>query len=419
MHVCHVNNFLYPRGGSERVMLDEAALLRRRGHTVSFFGRRFPQDTVGDHAEYYPTGVELEQLSSLRKLQLLPRLIYNRETYRRGVHFLQATAPDVLHAHNIYGGLTTAVLDAAARCARPVVMTLHDYKLICPSYLALDHGRVCQACDGGRFYQCLFRRCHKGSLVASAVYGAEAYFTTWLHKYAPVHRFLCPSRFLRERLLANGIAPERAIYLPNAVDAAQCTPAVGGGEYVLYVGRLSHEKGVMTLVRAVAPLAIPVRLVGTGPVRPELAAFIDAHGLGERVRLLGYQTGATLAELYRGAALCVTPSEWYENAPLAVLEAFAYGKPVLGTHLGGIPELVTEGHTGRLVAPGQVEALREAIKALWAERAALGDMGQQARALVLARFAPDQHIAALEGIYHDALPASTARDAAVSAPLPG
>mgnify|MGYP003584120504 CR=1 FL=1 len=399
MRVAYLNNYLSLRGGSERVMFDEAALLRRRGHDVSFFSRRGPKDIEHEHAGFYLPNVVIEELHGWAKARRAFQVVYNPAMGRAFRKFLRAVRPQVLHAHNIYGGLTTAVLDVARAEGLPTVLTAHDYKLVCPSYRALARGKPCAACQGGRFYRCVLRRCHKDSLVASLVYAAETYFTIWGRKYAPVSHFLCPSRFMRDVLLANGYAPERVLYLPNAIDAAAIEPTPGQGDYVLYSGRLSPEKGLPTLLRAMVGLPLPLRIAGDGPLRAELERFVDGHGLRDRVTFTGHLAGPDLARQYREAAFVALPSEWYENAPVAALEAFAHGKPVVGSNLGGIPELVENGRTGRLFPAGDADALRECLAATWNDRAARGEMGAAARRRVVAEFSAERHAEALLELY--------------------
>lgn len=403
MKLCYLNNHLYLRGGSERVMFTEAALMRKEGLDVSFFGCRGPDDLERAHAALYPPAVPIDRLAGLDKWRHALRVVYNPGIGRAFRRFLDAVQPRLLHAHNIYGGLTTAVLDVARDAGLPVVLTAHDYKLVCPSYLALDHGRVCTACEGGRFYRCLLKRCHKSSLAASALYTAEAYLAAWGRKYAVVRRILCASRFMHRRLLENGYAPERLTVLPNPVDTASVEPSIGDGAHALYIGRLSPEKGVPTLLRAIEELDIPLRLVGEGPLRGDLESQAGRGRLRDRVAFAGYRTGEDLAREYRDAAFLVIPSEWYENAPMAVLEAFAHGKPVIGANIGGIPELVEPGKTGLLFPPGDVEALRRALDDLWRNRAARGDLGAAARRRAEEEFSPDRHREQLLAIYEDCL----------------
>ena len=409
MHVAYLNNYLSLRGGSERVMFEEAAMMRRRGHEVSFFSRRGPKDVDHAHAEFYLPNVVIEELHGWAKARRAFQVVYNPAMGRAFRNFLRAVRPQVLHAHNIYGGLTTAVLDVARAEGLPVVLTVHDYKLVCPSYRALARGRTCTACRGGRFYHCLLRRCHKDSLVASLVYTAEACFTTWGRKYDPVRYFICPSRFMRDTLLANGYAPERVLHLPNAIDAGAIVPTPGHGAYALYSGRLSPEKGLLTLLQAMVGLSLPLRIAGDGPLREELEGVAERNGLRDRVAFTGHLTGPDLARQYRDAAFVVLPAEWHENAPIAVLEAFAHGKPVVGSALGGIPELVEEGRTGRLFPAGDAAALRECLADLWNNPAAWGEMGSAGRRRIVSEFSAERHAESLLALYDRVLRETPAR----------
>ena len=399
MRITFLNNYLSMRGGSERVMFEEAAMLRGRGHTVSFFSRRGPKDVEHEHAAFYLPNVVIEELHGWAKARRACQVVYNPAMGRAFRKFLLAVRPDVLHAHNIYGGLTTAVLDVAREQHLPVVLTVHDYKLVCPSYRALAHGRVCTACRGGRFYHCILKRCHKDSLIASLVYTTETCFTTWGRKYAPVRYFICPSRFMQQTLQANGFDPRRLVYLPNAIDATTISPAPGQGSYALYAGRLSPEKGLLTLLQAMRNLDLPLRIVGDGPQRGELLKFVEDHRLQDRVIFTGHLGGEDLARQYRNAAFFVLPAEWHENAPMSVLEAFAYGKPVLGSDLGGIPELVEPGRTGRLFPAGDAAALQDGLAALWRDRAAWGELGSAGRRRIAEEFSVARHAEALLALY--------------------
>jgi glycosyltransferase involved in cell wall biosynthesis len=201
----------------------------------------------------------------------------------------------------------------------------------------------------------------------------------------------------------SGIAAERLRYLPNAIDTRQFSAALGTGTYALYAGRLSPEKGIRTLLQAIEGTDIPLSIAGDGPLRESLEALSADHHLGRQVTFHGYQSGEALHALYRNAAFVVVPSEVYENAPMTVLESFASGKPVVGSRIGGIPEMVEPGRTGMLFPSGNVEALRASLQEMWVNRAQLGDLGQQARALVEKKFSPARHADGLLDIYRQAV----------------
>ncbi|MHB0937792.1 MAG: glycosyltransferase [Armatimonadota bacterium] len=402
MRIVCANNYLYLRGGCERVMFEEAEMLRRRDNTVLFFSRHQAWNISTDHQELFPPYIDPETLPAFRKFQHISRIIYNADTYRRFNSFLRELRPDLIHAHNIYGGLTTAVCDAAKHRSIPMVMTLHDYKLICPSYLMLNDGKPCEACSGGRFLAAMKNRCHKGSLAYSTIYCLESFINRWLKKYESVAMLICPSRFLLHKMVESGIDPVRLHYLPNSIDIEQYLPAIGRGQYALFVGRLSREKGIMTLLQAIRQTAIPLGILGDGPLREEVTEFVRRHNLADRVTVYGYQTGDALRTIYRNAAFVVVPSEWYENAPMTILEAFAYGKPVVGAGIGGIPEMIEEGQTGMLFPPGAVDALSACLNTLWS-RYPRGDLGRHARECVETMFSPAGHVKGLLEIYRQAI----------------
>jgi glycosyltransferase involved in cell wall biosynthesis len=281
-------------------------------------------------------------------------------------------------------------------------MTLHDYKLICPSYLMLNRSHTCEDCQGKQFYHCLLNRCHKRSLVASAIYTAESYYNKWLRKYDSVRFLICPSRFLQSKLLSNGFSAERLVYLPNFLNLEGFTPSYEVGDYVLYVGRLSNEKGIKTLFKAAEELEVPVKIAGDGPMKAELMSFVREHKISH-VTFVGHQSGEDLKQLYKNAAFLVIPSEWYENAPMTILEAYAYGKPVIGSCIGGIPEMIEHERTGMLFRAGDAAELNECIENLWLNKGLCQQMGHAARNKVEREYSSELHYEHLMELYRSLL----------------
>jgi glycosyltransferase involved in cell wall biosynthesis len=239
MNILFLNNFNYLRGGSEKVLFDEMRLLREAGHRVAVYARGHEKNEPAEFAEFFPPPLDTETLRpGMKGFRTVAELIYSRAA-RRGVReVLDRFRPDVAHAHNIYGRLSLSVLDELARDGVPVVMTLHDFKLLCPSYLMLNGGRVCERCRGNRFHHAALARCHKGSYPASFVYALESFLNHGFGRYGTVRRFIAPSRFLREKCLEYGWDGGRVDYIPNFIDRAPMPQLQGGGDYLLYVGRL-------------------------------------------------------------------------------------------------------------------------------------------------------------------------------------
>jgi glycosyltransferase involved in cell wall biosynthesis len=398
MKVLLANNYFYLRGGCERVMFDDMRALTDKGVDIVPFSAVDPANVPSEYSSYFACGVDIHATNPLRQLQAARETIHCTRTAEAFAKLIDKTQPDVVHFHNIYGRLTTSILGVARRLGLPAVLTAHDYKVACPSYLMLRDGKPCMSCVDGGYYRCAIHRCHKQNLATSVVSAAEAYYARFADSYGAASTFLCPSLFMSDVLIRSGIDAGRVMYHPNSVDPFAYTPCYEG-EYVLYAGRLSQEKGLPTLVQAMLGTGIPLKIAGAGPMEEQLRATVATKDSGSSITFEGHCDGVRLAALYRNAAFVVVPSEWYENAPMSILEAFAYGKPVVGSRIGGIPELISEGENGHLVESSAPEQLRTAISQLWSDGKARASMGRNARRLVETKFSQNTRTAALLSIY--------------------
>lgn len=398
--IVFANNYYYPRGGSERVMLDEMRWLGARGHDIIPFARQHERNQPSPFGEFFPPMVDFGELGYIHKPRAALDIIYSRSTKASFAAVLDQCRCDMVHGHNIYGGLTYSIIDAARERSIPFVLTLHDLKLACPSYLMLNRGAICERCGRGAFWNCALQRCHKDSMLASLVNMVEAYFNKTSGKYDWISSFLCPSQFLLDKIAVSGVPRTKLVHLPNAVNTRAYQPSFGKNDYALYAGRLSREKGLLTLLEASKDVPIPLRIAGTGPLEALCKGYVERSGM-QHVTFEGYCHGDQLKDLFRNAAFLVIPSECYENAPMSILEAYAYGKPVIGSDLGGTPELVSNNQTGMLVPAGDVRALAEAMATLWHNHKLLEDMGRAARARVEADFSSERHADRLSEIYRN------------------
>ena len=306
MKVVMANNYFYLRGGCERVMFNDVQALAAEGVDVIPFSAADDANAKTPYSSFFAPGADIRASSPLKRIGAAVDAIHCRRTSDAFAKLLDETQPDVVHCHNIYGRLSTAILPVARKRNIPVVLTTHDYKVVCPSYLMLRDGKPCTACLDGGYYRCAVSRCHKGQAAASLVYTAEAYYSKHSGNYDAVSAFLAPSRFIADLLRKSGIRDERVIYHPNSVEPNDYKPS-DKGDYVLSVGRLSHEKGLPTFLRAMVGTRIPVRVAGTGPMESELREMAGKEG--GSIVLEGHCDGAKLAELYRNAAFVVVPSE--------------------------------------------------------------------------------------------------------------
>jgi glycosyltransferase involved in cell wall biosynthesis len=397
MKILVANNYYYLRGGAERVMFNDIQAMSAHGIEIVPFSAADPENVPTPYSSYFVPGADIRAASPLRRMEAAADAIHCRRTAEAFDRILAETQPDLIHCHNIYGRLSTSILGVAKSRGIPTVLTVHDYKVVCPSYLMLKNGKPCSACIDGGYYRCAANRCHKGQLAASIVYSIEAYWARLSGHYGAVSEFLCPSHFIAGLLRQSGIDDKRVVYHPNCVEPSDYAPSYEG-RYVLSVGRLSHEKGLPTFLESMLGTKIPVRVAGTGPMEASLKTMAEKDG--GSIVFEGHCGGERLAELYRNAAFVVVPSEWYENAPMSILEAFAYGKPVVGTRIGGISELITEAEHGYLVDPGSKDQLRAAITKLWNDPISQSKMGRNARFLIETKFAQSSRIASLLNIYN-------------------
>jgi glycosyltransferase involved in cell wall biosynthesis len=378
-----INNYYYRRGGAEVLFLEHNRLFESIGWQVVPFAMRHAKNLPSSWSDYFPDEIEFGASYGVAGTLLrAPRVIYSLQARRRMSCLLDQVRPHIAHLHNVYHHLSPSFLPLLRWRGIPTVMTVHDLKLACPAYTMMSAGKPCERCRGGKLYNVAVHRCIKGSLALSSLVMAEAYLHRALKLYeANVDRFVVPSRFMLEKLVQWGWARERFSYIPNFVDLDRFDPKSPPGRRFVYCGGLFDIKGVATLVQATALARQPLTIVGSGPDEARLRAFAEANG-GD-VLFTGQLTKDAVVAVLQQARAVVVPSECHENAPLALLEAYAVGRPVIGSCIAGIPELVREDETGSLYPPGDATALAQALTRF----AALPDsriaaMGAAARAWV-------------------------------------
>ena len=356
-----INNYFYPRGGAEVVFLEQNRLFEGAGWQVVPFAMRHPQNLPTPWADYFPDEIEFGRSYGLgTKLLHAQRVIFSLQARKRMRALLGQVRPHIAHAHNIYHHLSPSILPSLREAGIPVVMTVHDLKLACPAYTMMAANQPCERCRGGRIHNVAVHRCIKDSLALSSLIMVETFVHRLLRLYdANVNRFVVPSRFVLDKLVQWGWARERFVHIPNFVDVEQFRADHPIGNRFVYCGRLQGNKGVETLIRAAARAKQPVTIVGTGPEDKRLRGL--GAELNADVEFLGHLPKDALPAVLQSARAIVVPSEVNENAPLALLEGYAAGRPVIGARIAGIPELVREEETGALFPSGEVEALAAAL----------------------------------------------------------
>lgn len=402
LSILAVNKYHRLKGGAETIFFAEMEQLRERGHSVVPFSMKDDANLSTPFEPYFVDAVDYEKSGLADKIIASSKILYSWEARSKISSLLDGTSFDVAHLHNIYHQISPSILAPLRQRKIPIVLTVHDLKLVCGNYKMYINGHVCERCKGGKHFHLLLNRCTKGSLAGSLVNTVEMYLHDLLGFYRQVDVFIAVSHFYRDKLIEFGVEPDKIVVLPSFVDTRQYEVAESVGDYALYFGRLSEEKGVDTFIDAAQHNPhIPHWIVGTGPEEELLKARMSSLGLAN-VTFLGFQTGAALKKLVREALTIVVPSRWYENSPLTVLEAYASGRPVVGADIGGIPELVGDDESGLLFRSGNAQDLADQIAFLAADPARATAMGLRGRERIQTHFSEEVHIARLLEIYRQA-----------------
>lgn len=425
MRILLVNKFHYRKGGAETYYLTVGSELERMGHEVAYFSMRHPDNLPCRWDKYFVTQREYNNVKSpLKAARDGMALVYSPEAKRNFQALCEEFRPDVVHLNNVHRQITLSILDAPYLRENkvPVFYTAHDYVTVCPGYLMLDGGgRVCDAClEDGRYRHCIENRCVKGSRAKSALAAMEASFNRAHKSNRRIDRVIAPSRFMRSKLIEGGWPEGKVVFLQNFADDAILDRAANAGAdatdrenpYLLFLGRLSAEKGVDTLLRAfdIALPSLPqdMRLVvvGDGPDAAEFKALASSLGCASRIEFAGYQTGGALQSFVERASLAIASSRWRENMPYSIVEAFAAGTPVVGTDIGGIPELVYEGKTGFICEPGGVQSMADAISRgtnAFLDRSAYSRLQSNCRSYVMQNCSREKFMNDLVNLYKESI----------------
>jgi glycosyltransferase involved in cell wall biosynthesis len=370
-------------GGEDGVFGAEVALLRDKGHTV------------------VPLTFHNKQLEDVPLLWRAAVTLWNREAYSRVREAIRLHRPDILHVHNTFPLASPAVIHAAKAEGVPVVMTLHNYRLLCVNALFFRQGQVCEACLGRLPWRGALYGCYRESRAASAVVAGMITLHRALGTWNLVDRFIALTEFARQKFIEGGFPPEKISVKPNFVHPDP-GPGEGRGGYALFVGRLSPEKGLGTLLMAWERLGgkVPLKIVGDGPLAPEVQ---EAQKRIPGVEWLGRKAPEEVYALMGEASFLIFPSEWYEGFPKVLVEAFAKGLPVLASALGSQGSIVDHGRTGLHFRPRDPEDLAAKVEWLLAHPNELARMRKETRAEYEAKYTAEENYAQLMAIYHELL----------------
>jgi glycosyltransferase involved in cell wall biosynthesis len=392
MRILLVHNAYQQRGGEDTVVAAEAEQLELHGHRVSYYSR---------HND------ELLQQGPLQVIAAGIDTVWATKSFRELERLLASEKPAIAHFHNTFPLISPSAYYACARAGVPVVQTLHNYRLLCPGATFLRNGRVCEACLGHAIpWKGVVHGCYRGSRATTAavatMLATHRVLQTWQTK---VDTYVALSEFARRKFVAGGLPARRILVKPNFVYPDPGTrPHKETGEYALFVGRLSEEKGLRGLLGAWKLLSrpIPLFILGDGPLREEIRSQIETLGLSG-VTVLGNVSRKEVFHWMKGARFLVCPSHWFEGCPLVIVEAFACGIPVIATGHGPTAETIEPGRTGLHVVPGDNRDLAVKVEWAWAHPNEMEIMGRAARREYETKYTAQQNYACMMAIYQQLL----------------
>lgn len=386
MKILFVHNRYQQAGGEDNVVAAEARLLADHGHDVELWSvdnKDLPAGLTG-------------------KIKTALATSYSPASRALAQGKLQRFKPDVVHVHNFFPQISPSIYDACLDEGVPVVQTLHNYRLICPGAMLMRNGKICEQCITGSPYQAAWYGCYRGSKVGSLVVAhmvaQHRQQGTWQHK---VNRFIALTGFAKGKFIEAGFPADKIVVKANFVydpfaESPHINPATPG--FALFVGRISEEKGIKTLLKAWSTLddKTLLKVAGAGPLDDLLTGK-------NNIEALGLQNSDEISLLMQQAAFLILPSEWYEGFPLVLVEAFAHGLPVLASNLGSMADIIKDGETGLLFTPGDADDLARKVKWLLNNPLKAQELGENARRTFLAKYTAEQNYAELMAIYEDAM----------------
>ncbi len=383
-------------------------LLEEKGHKVIVFSMNHPKNFNSDYSKYFVKYIdyieEMKKINIFSALKVFKRTIYSVEAKKKIENLIEDEKPDIAHLQNIHHHLTPSIVYSLKKHNIPIIWTLHDYAIICPNTSFLSHDHICERCKKRKYYWPLIERCKKKSLGASAMAALEIIIHRTMRFNDMVDVFIAPSNFLRNKLVEYGFDQKKIVCLPHFIDIDSVGEQVNACDYYLYVGRISEEKGIKTLIDAAVNVnAGMLKIAGDGPILKEISDYANSKDKKGIIKFLGYKNREELSGLYEDCKFVVVPSEWYENFPYSVLEAFAFGKPVIGSRIGGLPELIKDTERGLVFETGDSNALSASITYLLNNPDVVAQMGDNARIFVREQLGAEEHYKKLIEIYKNAL----------------
>ncbi len=389
--ILSVSWFWYPTGGDWTYIENINKLYVLNGYEVIPFSAKNEKNITVDSNKYFVDSFDFKEVNKKRNvsngIKVIKSAIVSSDAVRKLKLLLEEHDIKIAHLHNIHHYITPAIIDVLKQRNIKIIWSLHDYKIICPENSFVSNGKICEKCINGAYINCTLNKCKKSSFLASMLASIDAYYYHKSKVYDKVDHFLCPSLFLYNKFLQAGFKKEKLSVtnycydisiIDSLVQSRIKETCILGERYILYVGRLENIKGVKTLISAVSQTNITLKIIGGGTIEKELKEMVIKNSY-TNIEFLGFQSKNEVFNYTYNAEFVICPSEWYENFPFSIIETFLFSKPVIGSRIGGIPELVIDNLTGFLFETGNVVELKERISYLWENPSIAIRLGENAR----------------------------------------
>jgi len=406
MKILMINKYYFIKGGSERYFFELTKILENNGHQVIPFAMQHPNNFKSEYSEFFVDNIEFNLNSRYEKIKngvkIANRIIYSVEAKNKVDQLINRVKPDLAHLHMIDHQISPSILHAIKKYDIPVLQTVHQSKLICPNYRMYNWHKkqICEKCLGGHFYHPVIEKCHKDSRIAGLLIAVEAYIHKWIKIYEKnIDIYHVPSRFMGRKFIQAGIDEKKVKHLYYTININDYPPYYEFEDYFVYYGRLEGAKGLMTLLKAMRQIKrSKLLMIGTGPEQVKLEEFAINNNL-KNVEFVGYKSGDILQKLVSNAKFVIIPSECYDNSPLVIYESFSMGKPVIGSNMGGIPELIDHEENGLHFEVGDDNKLAQSINFLLDHPELIRQYGKNARKKAEREFSSENHYQKLISLY--------------------
>ena len=399
----------FPGDGPERYLFNIIDLLERNGHTVapfsvansrnedSYYSKFFLKD-IGDEVHFGDSGRSL-----MKTAKALPRMFWSTEARRKFGRFLDEFQPDIVYVLQYHNKISPSFIPEAKKRGIPVVHRISDFQYMCPNAIFFSHGRICEACLEGHSFRCIKQRCVRGSLAMSVVKLAAKKYHDAIGIKRKIDAFVVPSGFTLSRLLRYGIDEKKLVHIPTFYNVRIGKPAseLTYEPFFLFIGRITEQKGVRTLVEAFADTDMPLKIIGTSADNLEAELKASLEGRRHKIEFLGFQPFEKIAPWLERCRATIVPSIWYDNFPNTILESFGFAKPVIASSTGSLLETVIDGETGLTFSPGNAGELRKAARRLLANEQEARTLGANAQKMVETRFSEQAHYDKLMRLFAD------------------